>query len=83
MDSKNILSLFNLDYKDIEISKDIIENEDEYIIVGEVSNFLFRNCPKCGKEGCVKEKVTVKYNLTLTKFNGNKLILLLTKRRFK
>lgn len=83
MDSKNILSLFNLDYKDIEVSKDIIENEDEYIIVGEVSNFLFRNCPKCGKEGCVKEKVTVKYNLTLTKFNGKKLILLLTKRRFK
>lgn len=56
MYSKNILTLLNLDYKEITVSNEIIENESYYVIVGETNPEHDRYCPQCGARGKVKEK---------------------------
>ena len=83
MDSKNILTLFGLNYECINVTQEIIENDKEYVIYAEALIDFDRNCPKCGQKGQVKEKICVTENITLSKFNHKSLVLNLTKRRFK
>lgn len=82
LDTKTILTLFGLNYEEIIVKNEIIENDDEYIISAEAKETLDRACPKCGNHGYVKEKINCYQNLTLHKFNNKNLTLVITKRRF-
>lgn len=81
--SKNILTLLNLDYKEITVSDEIIENESDFIIVGETNPEHDRYCPECGVRGEVKEKIQLLQKLSIAKFHQKNLNILITKRRFK
>ena len=55
MDSKNILTLFELDYECINVTQEIVENDKEYVIYAEALIDFDRNCPKYGQKGQVKD----------------------------
>lgn len=54
MDSKNILTLFELDYECINVTHEIVENNKVHVIYAEALIDFDRNCPKCEQKGQVK-----------------------------